>query len=156
MILTASTSNSSWDDNGGSGTVLARGCPKGSIWQAGGAHRCLESIIRSKWDRPEHARPVVNSADVEFDPSRWRALLVLLTGSFLLFPDFSSSTSLWRQFASTFMQTLLTCSLSWRLTARRLECRSLPRLARRTAQSIAPGKTAARFSRRSCSPLMIS
>jgi hypothetical protein len=39
-------------------------------------------------DRPEHARSVVNSADVEFDPSRWRALPVPLTGSFLSFLDF--------------------------------------------------------------------
>jgi len=39
-------------------------------------------------DRPEHARSVVNSADVEFDPSRWLARPVLLTGSFLSFLDF--------------------------------------------------------------------
>jgi MFS family permease len=31
---------------------------------------------------------VVNSADVEVHPSRWRALPVLLTGSFLSFLDF--------------------------------------------------------------------
>ena len=44
--------------------------------------------MRSKLDRPKHARSAVVSADFELDPSRWRALPVLLTGSFLSFLDF--------------------------------------------------------------------
>jgi EmrB/QacA subfamily drug resistance transporter len=39
-------------------------------------------------ERTKHARSAVNSADLELDPSRWRALPVLLTGSFLSFLDF--------------------------------------------------------------------
>ena len=53
-----------------------------------GTHRYLESIMRRKLDRPKHARSAVVSADFELDPSRWRALPVLLTGSFLSFLDF--------------------------------------------------------------------
>src|SRR5260370_38676273 len=88
MTSTASTSNSSRGDSRGSGAVLARGCSRSSIERTEGTHRCLESIMRNKLDRPKHARSAVVSADFELDPSPWRPLPVLLTGSFLSFLDF--------------------------------------------------------------------